>query len=218
MAVTKITFNKKITTVFEPFSVWIYGEMKLNACDASATHGEPEARLKRGTESLEKGSWRVVIKSESSCDHIHGVEENTNIDRIQLHALLEAIKWIHKTTNHKKVILNTESLYVKNCICEWIDLWKRNDFIIEEETVRHTVAGKKKKHSELGVGTWDRRIQNDVDNIVEQKNDNRVKVYRPNTDLLRQISSIITENKLQFIVRTTPDPVDTVMTELKNLK
>jgi Ribonuclease HI len=197
MAVTKITFNKKITMVFEPFSVWIYG-----TCNTPSS-----------------GAWRVVIKAESSCFHIDGVEENTNIDRIQLHALLEGLKWIHKTTNPKKVILNTESLYVKNCICEWIDLWKRNDFVIEEETVRHTVAGKKKKkHSELGVGTWDRRIQNDVESIVEEKNDNRVKVYRPNTDLLRQISSIITENKLQFIVRTSPDPVDTVMTELKILK
>lgn len=199
---TKITFNKKVSSAPELFTVWIYG-------DCVSSH---EPRPPNGSVSLDcKGDWRVVVKSSTSCFQIDGTEAHTNVDRIQLIALLEALKWIPRTPTSKILMLMTQSLYVKNLVGEWLDNWKRTDFMVEDDVVKHLPTGKKKKHR------LDRVPPPQPEPEPEEKKEGP-HIPRPYTDLLQEISRQVEDKKIKFMVRTTPDPSDDVMTYLTTSK
>lgn len=61
---------------------------------------------------------------------IHGTADGDN-DRISLVVILELMKWIASDTK-KTLIVYTNSSYAVNCISEWMNRWKRNDFKIED--------------------------------------------------------------------------------------
>jgi ribonuclease HI len=63
--------------------------------------------------------------------------ENT-IDKLknQLHPLIELLEWIDDPEKKKNVTIYTRSLYIVNCLTEWCDKWRRNNFKIDDNTDR----------------------------------------------------------------------------------
>ena len=87
-----------------------------------------------------KGVWCFLYydsKNEVSCNGFY--EELNDKYRIELSNLLELLEWIYDENYTKNLILHCESLYVINCVGEWIEKWKRNNFLISEGIYRpHT--------------------------------------------------------------------------------
>ena len=71
------------------------------------------------------GGWGVVVITDEISKHSGG-EENTTNNRMELKA---AIMGISKSSINKKVIIYTDSKYVKDGITSWINNWKSNDWL-----------------------------------------------------------------------------------------
>ena len=71
------------------------------------------------------GGWGVVVITDEISKHSRG-EENTTNNRMELKA---AIMGISKSSINKKVIIYTDSKYVKDGITSWINNWKSNDWL-----------------------------------------------------------------------------------------
>ena len=67
------------------------------------------------------GGWGAILKYESSIKEINGFEKETTNNIMELKAVIEALKLIK---NQSKIIVTTDSTYVKNGINEWIHNWK----------------------------------------------------------------------------------------------
>ena len=71
------------------------------------------------------GGWGVVVISDKLYQY-SGSEENTTNNRMELKA---AIMGISKSENNQKIILHTDSKYVKDGITSWIKNWKNNNWL-----------------------------------------------------------------------------------------
>ena len=69
------------------------------------------------------GGWGVLLKFGSKQKEIHGGESKTTNNRMELTAAIMALQ---KLTRPCKVLLSTDSTYVKDGITEWIHKWKQN--------------------------------------------------------------------------------------------
>lgn len=85
-----------------------------------------------------KGSWCAIsIDDKKDITTLSGIEKNCNKNQIELVPLLEILEWIIDESERKKhVIIFTNSSYVINVIQEWIDKWKKNNFMINEDKER----------------------------------------------------------------------------------
>ncbi len=57
---------------------------------------------------------------------VKGAEANTTNNRMELKAVIEALKTLNKTD--KKITIYTDSQYVANGIKTWLDSWVKKDF------------------------------------------------------------------------------------------
>ena len=71
------------------------------------------------------GGWGVLIKYDSSTKEISGSEKNTTNNRMEMIAVIEALKYIDTKS---KINLYTDSKYVKEGITNWIISWKKNNW------------------------------------------------------------------------------------------
>ena len=78
------------------------------------------------------GGWAYVIVTETPegaeilAQHSGGEKETTN-NRMELTAVIQALKAIKKMDNiQAKTVIYTDSQYVQKGITEWIHKWKRN--------------------------------------------------------------------------------------------
>mgnify|MGYP001019957248 FL=1 len=71
------------------------------------------------------GGWGVVVISDEVFRY-SGSEENTTNNRMELKA---AIMGISKSVINQKIILYTDSKYVKDGITSWIKNWKNNNWL-----------------------------------------------------------------------------------------
>ena len=70
------------------------------------------------------GGWgAVIIKENSIITYLNGGEILTTNNRMELNAAIQAIKYFNES---KKILINTDSQYVKNGIELWINNWKKN--------------------------------------------------------------------------------------------
>ena len=69
------------------------------------------------------GGWGAYFKFRSSEKELYGGEIQTTNNRMELIAVIEAIKYVNKT---QKLRIFTDSKYVKNGIQEWIINWEKN--------------------------------------------------------------------------------------------
>jgi len=78
-----------------------------------------------------KGGWGFVIynKAEKILEKSGSCEYTTN-NKMELIAVIEAIEaFINMYNNNEKMILYTDSAYVWNGICKWINTWKKNNWM-----------------------------------------------------------------------------------------
>lgn len=74
------------------------------------------------------GGWCVVLNTEDECKTFSGGESNTTNNRMELTAVIEAVKWamsLNVLTN--EFVIYSDSAYVINSINKgWLDRWKTN--------------------------------------------------------------------------------------------
>ena len=70
------------------------------------------------------GGWgAVILEEEKNQKNISGNEKDTTNNRMELMAPIMALK---KINTNSKVVIYTDSKYVKNGITEWIKNWEKN--------------------------------------------------------------------------------------------
>lgn len=69
------------------------------------------------------GGWGAVIRYGSEEETLSGGDPQTTNNRMEM---LAAIKALEHVPEGSKVILTTDSQYIKNGITQWIHGWKRN--------------------------------------------------------------------------------------------
>jgi ribonuclease HI len=84
------------------------------------------------------GGWGVVMRFKGKEKQLHGGEEDTTNNRMELKAVIVALEHLTRTA---AVRVTTDSKYVKQGITEWIHNWKRNGW--------RTAAKKPVKNSDL---------------------------------------------------------------------
>ena len=84
------------------------------------------------------GGWGATIKIEEKTVEIYGGENNTTNNRMELIAAIKALEFLNES---HKIILYTDSNYVKDGITKWIFNWKKNNW--------KTSAKKAVKNSDL---------------------------------------------------------------------
>ena len=94
------------------------------------------------------GGWGVLIESPNNRDELKGCKENTTNNRMELIAVIEALRSIKYDA---QIEIVTDSQYVKNGINEWIVNWKKNGW--------KTASKKNVKNKEL----W-----KELDQLVEK--------------------------------------------------
>ena len=71
------------------------------------------------------GGWGATIKIEEKTVEIYGGENNTTNNRMELIAAIKALEFLNES---HKIILYTDSNYVKDGITKWIFNWKKNNW------------------------------------------------------------------------------------------
>lgn len=69
-----------------------------------------------------KGGWAAVILNGNSIEKISGSAENTTNNRMELMALISALKFV----KDQNLEIFTDSKYAKDGIEKWIINWKKN--------------------------------------------------------------------------------------------
>lgn len=69
------------------------------------------------------GGWGVLLKSGSHEKELYGGEPETTNNRMELMAAIQALETVKKGN---KVVLHTDSTYVKDGLTKWIFGWKKN--------------------------------------------------------------------------------------------
>ena len=69
------------------------------------------------------GGWGAIILNEENETNISGKEKSTTNNRMELMAPIMALRKIKKAS---KIIIYTDSIYLKNGITIWIKNWEKN--------------------------------------------------------------------------------------------
>lgn len=72
------------------------------------------------------GGWGAILRSKGREKEISGNERYTTNNRMEMKAVIEALKQLRKPS---KVVIHTDSQYVKNGISSWLPKWKRNGWV-----------------------------------------------------------------------------------------
>ncbi len=72
-----------------------------------------------------KGGWGAILKYGDHTKEISGYAELTTNNKMELQAVIEALKLIKKDYD---IEIFTDSSYVKNGITSWINTWKLNNW------------------------------------------------------------------------------------------
>ena len=128
------------------------------------------------------GGWGATIKLEEETVEIYGGENNTTNNRMELIAAIKALEFLNES---HKIILYTDSNYVKDGITKWIFNWKKNNW--------KTSSKQAVKNREL----WER-----LDELNQKKNINWSWVKAHNIDefnnqvdvLARKAADTLTES------------------------
>ncbi|HLD76674.1 MAG TPA: ribonuclease HI [Rickettsiales bacterium] len=70
-----------------------------------------------------KGGFGAVLLYKHHKKEISGFEKDTTNNRMELRAVIEALKIVKKSVS---IVVYTDSKYVQNGISEWIHSWKKN--------------------------------------------------------------------------------------------
>lgn len=71
------------------------------------------------------GGWGAILMYGNSKKEIYGREEHTTNNRMELMAVIEALKSLKRTC---KIQIFTDSQYVQRGMLEWIEGWKKKNW------------------------------------------------------------------------------------------
>ncbi len=71
------------------------------------------------------GGWGAVLRYKNFEKHLFGYQLSTTNNQMELTAVIEALNILKRSC---KVILTTDSQYVKNGITLWLNSWKNNNW------------------------------------------------------------------------------------------
>ena len=98
------------------------------------------------------GGWGVILRSGSHEKELYGGEQSTTNNRMELRAAIEGLAALKRSS---RVMVTTDSQYVRQGITQWIEDWKRNQWrtsakkpvknqdlwqLLDELTSRHEVT------------------------------------------------------------------------------
>ena len=86
------------------------------------------------------GGWAAIILDADKKDIISGRKKNTTNNQMELMAAIKALTFFSRK---QKIIIYTDSNYVKEGITNWIKVWKKNNW--------KTANKKKVKNTELWI-------------------------------------------------------------------
>ncbi len=72
------------------------------------------------------GGWGAILRFDGRSKEIHGGASLTTNNIMELTAVIEALARLNEPC---KVIVTTDSVYVRNGITQWIHTWKKNGWI-----------------------------------------------------------------------------------------
>ena len=72
------------------------------------------------------GGWGAILKFKNTEKEISGGEKLTTNNRMELLAVIEAFKSLNEKC---KIVVTTDSEYVKKGITEWIYNWLKNNWL-----------------------------------------------------------------------------------------
>jgi ribonuclease HI len=98
------------------------------------------------------GGWGAILVSGPHRKEIAGGERNTTNNRMELMAAIEALAALKRPS---KVVLFTDSTYVRDGITKWIHGWRRNGW--------KTAAKKAVKNAELWQALDAAQARHDID-------------------------------------------------------
>ncbi len=90
------------------------------------------------------GGWGALLRYQDKQRELYGAESNTTNNRMELMAAISALEALKRPC---KVIVSTDSQYLKRGITEWLPNWIKRDW--------KTAAGKPVKNLDL----WQRLLQ-----------------------------------------------------------
>ena len=100
------------------------------------------------------GGWAATLNYDDRYDVISGHEVSTTNNRMELTAVVEAIKYL-VNKNYKNIIINSDSAYVINAINkEWIHEWAKNEWQTKQ---KHELA-----NGDLWRVLYEYYMQNDI--------------------------------------------------------
>ena len=71
------------------------------------------------------GGWGVLFRHQAHEKELYGGEPETNINRMEFMAAIQGLLALKRPS---KVILTTDSKYVKEGITEWVLTWQKNNW------------------------------------------------------------------------------------------
>jgi ribonuclease HI len=98
-----------------------------------------------------KGGWGAVLIFGEITKEIYGYNPDTTNNRMELMAVIEALKALKKTC---LVELYLDSQYVKNGITEWIIKWQKNGW--------KTADKKPIKNQDLWLELWEQKNKHNI--------------------------------------------------------
>lgn len=72
------------------------------------------------------GGWGAILRYGDTVKEIHGGEPDTTNNRMELTAVIEALKMLKRPA---KVRITTDSTYVMKGCTEWLEGWKRKNWV-----------------------------------------------------------------------------------------
>ena len=74
-----------------------------------------------------KGGWGVLIDLKDETVELLGHEQLTTNNRMELLAALKALEYLYEN-NYNRVVIHTDSKYLKNGMQSWLSNWKNNNW------------------------------------------------------------------------------------------
>jgi len=106
------------------------------------------------------GGWAAVIFINDKKKELFGGEKLTTNNRMELTAAIKALEYCNaeekKESLSKKIIIYTDSIYVKEGITVWINNWEKNNWkTADKKNVKNVDLWKKlKKLAESNLVEW----------------------------------------------------------------
>ena len=77
------------------------------------------------------GGWAALLRYRSSSKVVSGAERDSTNNRMELMAAIEGLE---RLTRPCRVVLSTDSEYVRRGITEWVPRWRRNGWRTSQKT------------------------------------------------------------------------------------